>query len=77
LQYDTERDAAASVQHILGSPPGSWETGNHKHLEDACLVAGVTLGAFDHRVLLWLAGWEPSTVAVVASLITRAHRAAS
>jgi hypothetical protein len=35
----------------------------------------VKLGAFDHRIVLWLAGWEPSTCAVIAGLIARAHEA--
>jgi hypothetical protein len=73
--YETERNAAASVRHILDSPPGSWQAGSHKHLEDACTAAGVRLGSFDHRILLWLAGYEPATAAVVAGLIARAHAA--
>ena len=32
-------------------------------------------GAYDHRILTWLAGWEPQICAVVAALITRAHAA--
>jgi hypothetical protein len=76
--YETESQADAAVQHIYDSPPGTgaWGTGNHKLLEDACGAAGVTLGAYDHRILLWLANWEPATCAVVAGLITRAHRGA-
>jgi hypothetical protein len=73
--FETEYEARASVQHITGSTPGSWTDGNHRLLEDACRAAGVGLGAWDHRILLWLAGWEPSTVAVIASLIRRAHAA--
>jgi hypothetical protein len=44
-------------------------------LVDACVMAGVELGAFDRRVLSWLSGWEPETAAVIAGLITRAHAA--
>lgn len=47
--------------------------GNRRLLEEACTATGVRLGAYDHRILLWLAGWEPSTCAVIAGLITRAH----
>lgn len=43
-----------------------------RHLEAACAAAGVELGAFDRRILTWLAGWEPSTVQVVVGLIRRA-----
>ena len=32
-------------------------------------------GAYGHRILTWLAGWEPQICAVVAALITRAHAA--
>lgn len=72
--FSTEREARESVRHILDSPPGTgaWTGGCHRLLEGACAAAGVTLGAYDHRILLWLAGWEPQTCAVVAGLITRA-----
>jgi hypothetical protein len=72
--FHTEREARATVQHILASPPGTgaWGDGCHRLLEDACAAAGVTLGAYDHRILLWLAGWEPATCAVVADLVIRA-----
>jgi len=74
---ETERQAADLVRHITDSPPGAgaWTTGCHRLLEDTCLAAGVQLGAYDHAILLWLADWEPSTAAVVASLIRRAHLA--
>ena len=41
-------------------------------ITDACGAAGVELGAYDRRIVPWLAGWEPQTCAVVAGLITRA-----
>jgi hypothetical protein len=41
-------------------------------LLDAVADAGVELGAYDARILRWLAGWEPQTCAVIAGLITRA-----
>ena len=43
-----------------------------RHLEDACRDAGVELGAFDRRIVEWLAGYESSTVQVVVGLIARA-----
>lgn len=43
-----------------------------KLLTRACEEAGVTLGAYDARILRWLANWEPETCMVVAGLITRA-----
>jgi hypothetical protein len=36
----------------------------------------VELGAYDHRILVWLAGWEPTICAVIAGLITRARELA-
>ena len=38
-------------------------------------LAGVALGAYDRRILDWLAGWEPCTVRTVASLLRRARAA--
>jgi hypothetical protein len=37
--------------------------------------AGVELGAYDRRVIEWLAGWDCPTVATVASLVIRAREA--
>jgi hypothetical protein len=76
--YETERQAADAARHIYDSPPGpAWGEGNHRLLEDACTAAGVQLGAYDHRILLWLAGWEPSACAVIAGIIRRASRPAA
>jgi len=72
--YETERQAAAAARHIydLDVGAGLWRDGSLRMLEDACRAAGVQLGAYDYRVLLWLAGWEPQTCAVVAGWVTRA-----
>ncbi len=48
---------------------------SHEMLISACVAASVELGAYDRRILLWLAGWEPETCVVVAGVITRAHEA--
>ena len=48
----------------------------HDHLLRAITAADVTLGAFDARIVAWLARtWEATTIAVLAGLITRAHHA--
>lgn len=47
----------------------------HRLLDEACAAAGAELGAFDHTVVLWLAGFGPQYCAVVAGLVTRAHQA--
>jgi hypothetical protein len=54
---------------------GVMAEGSHRLLEQACTTANVELGAYDRRILAWLAGWEPQTCAVIAGLITRAARA--
>ncbi|HEY3501248.1 MAG TPA: hypothetical protein VGN37_00520, partial [Actinocatenispora sp.] len=47
--------------------------------EDAALIldelaaAGVELGAYDRRMIAWLANWEYGTLVTVASWIKRAH----
>jgi len=38
-------------------------------------LAGLELGAWDRRILHWLAGWDTSTVLTIASWITRARAA--
>lgn len=71
--YQTERQAAAAASCIYAAAPGiSLAAGNHRLLEDACTKAQVKLGDWDHRILAWLAGWEPAACAVIAGLITRA-----
>lgn len=39
-------------------------------------LAGIALGAYDHRIIAWLAGWDVPTVGTVASLLHRARAAA-
>jgi hypothetical protein len=36
-------------------------------------LSGVELGAWDRRLVEWLAGWEAATVLTVASWLTRAR----
>ena len=45
---------------------------NHRLLCEAVSAAGVELGAFDHRILNWLSGYEPATCAAIAGIIRRA-----
>ena len=52
--------------------PGKMHPHNLAILAGACEAAGVGLGAYDQRILAWLAEWEPQTCAVIAGLITRA-----
>jgi hypothetical protein len=41
----------------------------------AGVLAGIELGAWDRRILGWLAGWDTSTVLTVASWIARSRAA--
>jgi hypothetical protein len=38
-------------------------------------VDGIELGAWDRRILDWIAGWDTSTVAVIVSLLHRVRAA--
>jgi hypothetical protein len=73
--FETDYEARASVGHILSSPAEAMTDGNLRLLEGACQAADIELGRWDHRIVVWLAGWEPSTVAVIAGLIARAYDA--
>jgi hypothetical protein len=48
---------------------GDWPTALHAPL------AGIELGAYDERILAWIAGWDTPTVATIASLLLRARAA--
>ncbi|WP_219419354.1 hypothetical protein [Pseudonocardia nigra] len=39
-------------------------------------LAGVELGAYDHRMIAWVAGWDTPTVGTIVSLLHRARAAA-
>ncbi len=41
----------------------------------AGVLAGIELGAWDRRILGWLAGWDAATVMTVASWIARSRAA--
>lgn len=72
--FAAEREARANIV-----PDPGWRIrtaeGNRARLLAAVAAAGVELGEFDARHLRWLAGWEDTTVEVVACLIERAYRA--
>jgi hypothetical protein len=69
-----ELPAVRAVYAAFRAGPGVGHMAPHNErmLVAACYAAGVELGAYDRRILAWLAGWEPQTCAVVAGLITRA-----
>lgn len=48
----------------------------HKILCEALTAARVDAGEYDHRIVMWLAGFnDPKACAVIAGLITRASKA--
>lgn len=65
-----------AVHAAFDADPGAGKMAPHNlaMLRQAYDAAGIELGAYDSRILAWLAGWEPQTVAVIAGLITRASR---
>jgi hypothetical protein len=80
--FETERQAldtpaVRAVHAAFGRDPGTGKMTPliHRILEEACDAARVELGAYDHRILLWLAGFEPAAAVVLAGLITRARLA--
>jgi len=71
--------AVAAVYEKARKSPGrgAMAEGCRDMLSAALEAAGVTLGAYEERILLeWLPQWEPTTVAVVAEVIRRAHLSA-
>jgi hypothetical protein len=78
--FETERQALGTpavrgVYTAFEAAPGKgrMQPGNLAMLRAACEGVDVELGAYDVRILAWLAGWEPQVCAVVAGLITRAR----
>jgi hypothetical protein len=82
--FATEREArelpaVRAVYTAFEEDPGAGKMTppNLSMLEDVCVTAGVELGAYDRRILAWLANYEPQMCAVICGLISRANRAAS
>lgn len=73
--FHTDRDALnASLYHQRGGPPNTDQTITAVNLADlTAALYGIELGAYDQRIIEWLAGWEPSTVAVLCGLLRRAR----
>ena len=72
--YATEREAIADSRDVLDLPPGirEWDRALVRKLHEACVAAGVELGAYDERIVSWIARWEPQAVQVIVGLISRA-----
>jgi len=73
-----DREPVSVRAPFVSFPGGQYR---HEHTEEhrAALLAaleGVELGAYDERVLEWLASWDVPVVAVVVSLLLRVRKAA-
>ncbi len=85
--YENERQALAEpmpreLSHLhhmnqirSGDPDRVARDAVLRHLHAACDESGVDLGAYDMRVLDWLAAVENATAQVVIGLIRRAYAA--
>ena len=72
-----QASAAPAVQAIYAAmradtAGGAMTRGGRDLIEGACQRAGVTLGAYDRRIIEWAAGFDPAYAAVIAGLVTRA-----
>jgi hypothetical protein len=54
---------AATLVRYIRRRRGVMGERSHRLLEEACTAAGVKLGAFDHRIVQRLVGYEPSSAA--------------
>ncbi len=70
--FETEREAAAAS--LWGQFPAGLNMRACNLADLAAELSGIELGAYDKRIIEWLAGWEPSTVAVVCGLVSRARQ---
>jgi hypothetical protein len=55
--------------------PAGWVPASAREEILGDVLAGLELGAYDRRMLVWLAGWDLATVLTVASWLVRARAA--
>jgi len=71
-QPATAQPLPVPSQPIQTAPRGCLPATGRAQILTAAL-AGLELGAWDRRILHWLAGWDTSTALTIASWITRAR----
>ena len=76
--YDTDSDAMRDTAHVHQAYRVAYERGLMDRINEGLLFAalcgaGVELGAYDRRIVGWLADWEPHVVQVIIGWIERAH----
>jgi hypothetical protein len=73
--FDSWLDAEhASLWETRGRDTGMTMTAANT-ADLAAELSGVELGAYDQKIIAWLAGYEPATIAVICGLIRRARAA--
>jgi hypothetical protein len=65
-------DARVPVGPVEAAPGGFVSSAEQRRIL-AGVLSGVELGAWDERIVDWLAGWDACTVLTVASWIVRAR----
>ncbi|MGH3686947.1 MAG: hypothetical protein ACRDRU_24775 [Pseudonocardiaceae bacterium] len=74
-----EREPVSVHAPFVTYPSGQYQHERPEERQKALLAAlsGVELGAYDRRILHWLAGWDVPTAATMVSLLWRARHAAT
>jgi hypothetical protein len=77
---DSEHEALAlpqvrAIYEANRDGPATLAEGNAALLTEAMVSAGVRFGAYDSRILAWLATWDPQVVASIAGWVERAYEA--
>jgi hypothetical protein len=76
--FETEDEARADprVRAVYAAMQASTEfrmqDGAARIITSACEQAGVQLGAYEARIVRWVAGFEPQSALVIAALVERA-----
>ena len=65
-------DPRVPVGPVEAAPGGFVPRAEQRQILVEALV-GVELGAWDERIVEWLAGWDACTVLTIASLLVRAR----
>jgi hypothetical protein len=79
FETEVEAIAAPAVQAVyeaMRSRNARMQDGSAAMILAACEGAGVTLGAYEARIVRWVAGFEPQAAAALAAIIARAGHAA-
>jgi hypothetical protein len=75
-----EEDPTGEVYELAGPDAHNPRTNRPLELSRTMLrtaLVDVERGAYDERIIAWLAGWDVSTIATVASLFCRCYEAGS